>query len=179
MIPRRMFLEYEGKAYAVTVRPTEEGFLVQVDGEEIPVIPIDEEHCTSGGRRIQLASKAEGLWVQGRLRELRLLSLEEAFAWGLLASLRPATVEDSEELVWVRSPMPGRVVELKVRLGEEVDRGQALLTLEAMKMQNEISSPEKGVVAEIKFKPGDFLSAETPLIALRRLNRRPGSVGVP
>ncbi len=49
----------------------------------------------------------------------------------------------------VKAPMPGLVVKLLVGTGESVKKGQGLLILEAMKMQNEIKSPIDGVVREI------------------------------
>jgi biotin carboxyl carrier protein len=50
----------------------------------------------------------------------------------------------------LKAPMPGLVVKLEVRVGDTVKKGQGLLILEAMKMQNEIKSPVDGVVKEIR-----------------------------
>ncbi len=48
----------------------------------------------------------------------------------------------------VKSPMPGRVVRVLVEVGQEVEEGQAVVVIEAMKMQNELKSPKAGRVAE-------------------------------
>ena len=46
--------------------------------------------------------------------------------------------------------MPGKVLDVKVRAGEAVKKGQVLLMLEAMKMQNEIMAPADGTVSDIR-----------------------------
>lgn len=52
------------------------------------------------------------------------------------------------------APMPGRVVRLLVAEGSEVEAGQGIIVVEAMKMQNEIKAPKKGVVQKILANPG-------------------------
>ncbi len=52
------------------------------------------------------------------------------------------------------APMPGRVVRLLVAENSEVEAGQGVVVVEAMKMQNEIKSPKKGVVKKISAIPG-------------------------
>ena len=62
-------------------------------------------------------------------------------------------------------PMPGRVVELKVRDGEAVVQGAVLLVLEAMKMRNEVTAPAAGVVRDIRVREGANVRArETMLV---------------
>jgi biotin carboxyl carrier protein len=59
--------------------------------------------------------------------------------------------------------MPGLVVKLSVSVGESVKKGQGLLILEAMKMQNEIKSPMDGVVKEIKVSEKQAVEKKLPL----------------
>lgn len=54
----------------------------------------------------------------------------------------------------VLAPMPGRVVRVLVAENSEVEAGQGIVVVEAMKMQNEIKSPKKGVVKKISAAPG-------------------------
>jgi biotin carboxyl carrier protein len=62
------------------------------------------------------------------------------------------------------APMPGRVVRVLVAENSEVEAGQGIVVVEAMKMQNELKSPKKGVVKKIStipgaaVKPGDVLA---------------------
>jgi biotin carboxyl carrier protein len=57
------------------------------------------------------------------------------------------------------APMPGKVVRVLVTENTEVDAGQGLLVVEAMKMQNEIKSPKKGVVRKMVAAEGGLVSA--------------------
>lgn len=59
----------------------------------------------------------------------------------------------------VKTSMPGKIVKVLVTEGDNVEEGQAVLILEAMKMQNEIKSPQKGAVTRIGPKAGE--SVET------------------
>ena len=62
------------------------------------------------------------------------------------------------------APMPGRVVALLVAAGDTVVAGQPLLTLEAMKMEHQITSPHAGTVAEVFVQPGQQLDGGQPLL---------------
>ncbi|PYU42700.1 MAG: acetyl-CoA carboxylase biotin carboxyl carrier protein subunit [Acidobacteria bacterium] len=57
------------------------------------------------------------------------------------------------------APMPGKVVHLLVKAGDQVEAGQGLLVIEAMKMQNEIRSPKGGTVERVLAKPGQPVNA--------------------
>lgn len=59
----------------------------------------------------------------------------------------------------IQAQMPGKVVELLVSPGEAVEAGQALLVVEAMKMQNEVRAPKAGAVAEVLVEAGDAVAA--------------------
>jgi biotin carboxyl carrier protein len=54
----------------------------------------------------------------------------------------------------ILAPMPGRIVRLLVAENSEVEAGQGIVVVEAMKMQNEIKSPRKGIVKNISATPG-------------------------
>jgi biotin carboxyl carrier protein len=57
------------------------------------------------------------------------------------------------------APMPGKVVRVLVQPGSEVEAGQGLFVVEAMKMQNEIKSPKQGKVERISAKEGQAVNA--------------------
>jgi pyruvate carboxylase subunit B len=62
--------------------------------------------------------------------------------------------------------MPGKVVSLKVSEGDKVKKGDVLLIVEAMKMENEIHSPIDGMVAEVYVKEGDQVNPEECLLKI-------------
>ena len=59
----------------------------------------------------------------------------------------------------VAVPMPGKVIAVLVSEGDTVEKGQGLVIVEAMKMENEVRSPVPGQVKEIRVKPGDAVGA--------------------
>jgi len=63
----------------------------------------------------------------------------------------------------LRSAMPGRIVRVLAGPGTEVRRGQGLVVVEAMKMENELVAPKDGVVKEILVSPGDRVEMGVPL----------------
>jgi biotin carboxyl carrier protein len=64
----------------------------------------------------------------------------------------------------VRAPMPGLILDLKIKTGDTVNAGDALLVLEAMKMENILKAPGSGVVKELKVKKGDSVEKGQILI---------------
>jgi biotin carboxyl carrier protein len=59
----------------------------------------------------------------------------------------------------ITAPMPGKVVRLLVREGEEVEPGRGVAVVEAMKMQNEIKSPKKGTIQKVLVSEGAAVNA--------------------
>lgn len=66
----------------------------------------------------------------------------------------------------ILAPMPGKVVDILVKVGEDVLEYQEVLILEAMKMENAIPAPEAGRVKEIHVKKDDAVAAQQVLIVL-------------
>jgi len=64
----------------------------------------------------------------------------------------------------VKPPMPGKIVEVKVKEGQEVKEGDVLCVLEAMKMQNDLKSPVAGRVARVHVTDGANVEASTVLV---------------
>ena len=62
--------------------------------------------------------------------------------------------------------MPGRVVTLLVAAGDEVQAGQGVLVLEAMKMENEIQAERQGVIRRLLVKPGQAVEGGDPLFEM-------------
>lgn len=66
----------------------------------------------------------------------------------------------------VKPPMPGKIVEVKVREGQEVAEGEVICVLEAMKMQNDLKSPIAGRVAKVHVADGTNVEATTVLVEI-------------
>jgi len=65
----------------------------------------------------------------------------------------------------VKSPMPGLVLEVNVNPGAEVKKGDSLVILEAMKMENVIKSPADGIIKEVFVKPAEAVEKNVTLIS--------------
>jgi biotin carboxyl carrier protein len=74
--------------------------------------------------------------------------------------------KSQEDILVVKTPMPGKVIKINVKESDEVRKNQTLAVVEAMKMENEIKSSIDGFVKKIHCKPGDLVETENPLIEL-------------
>jgi len=73
------------------------------------------------------------------------------------------TIEGTQVVV---SPMPGKVVRVYVKVGDEVTEGQPLVVIEAMKMENELKSPKTGKVTEVLAKEGTAVENGSKLVVV-------------
>jgi len=67
----------------------------------------------------------------------------------------------------VTAPMPGTILDIKVKVGDEVSEGQVLLILEAMKMENDIPATATGKVAAINVNKGDTVNSNDVLVVIQ------------
>jgi propionyl-CoA carboxylase alpha chain len=117
----------------------------------------DEEICmqverTSTGFRVRHAG------YQGEIRIMSSLAAE-------LLNRMPAkkAADTSKQLI---SPMPGLLVSVEVEVGQEVESGEALAVVEAMKMENQLFAERAGVVGKIYLEPGDSLEVGQLILEL-------------
>ena len=73
------------------------------------------------------------------------------------APAAPAPAAPAAGSVAVTAPMPGKILGVKLQAGTAVKRGQVILILEAMKMENEIVAPQDGTIASINVAVGDMV----------------------
>jgi biotin carboxyl carrier protein len=66
----------------------------------------------------------------------------------------------------VSAPMPGKVVRVRVKEGDQVEAGAGLVVVEAMKMQNELKAPRAGTVVALKAEPGATVALGDMLVAI-------------
>ena len=89
-------------------------------------------------------------------------------------SVRAGDIDSTglKEAPIVCSPMPGKVVKIMVKEGDEVEKGQGLVIVEAMKMENEIKSPMKGRIEKVNFKAGDLVDAKQAILEIKPENEK-------
>jgi biotin carboxyl carrier protein len=66
----------------------------------------------------------------------------------------------------LRAPMPGLIVTVPVSEGQAVEKGDVLVVLESMKMQNQLKSPRPGKVSRVQVKPGDSVEQRDTLLSV-------------
>ncbi len=108
--------------------------------------------------RTTSSSGEVSMWSRGVHSDVRVESERER------AHASRAKQGGASDLV-VRAPMPGRIVRVSVKPGDEVELGASLAVVEAMKMENDIVAKRAGTIAEVKVKPGDTIEANAVLIA--------------
>lgn len=82
------------------------------------------------------------------------------------APAAPAAKSVGAGSVKVAAPMPGKILDIKTKVGDAVKKGQVLLILEAMKMENEVVAPEDGTVASVDTTVGAMVEAGDTLATL-------------
>jgi len=135
----RYEVSIDGRTRAVDSRPAGPStlsLLIDHASAEVSVLARGDEYAVEAG---------------GRVHRLRLLD-ERA----MRRQSRGGGVTSSPE---VRAAMPGKVVAVLVEVGATVERGQGLLVIEAMKMENEITAPRAGRIASIRVQPGQAVEA--------------------
>lgn len=144
----------DGQEYAVEVEPASKPgtFTVSVDGG--PVREVDLAQTDRGwlysllldGQSFQIGRVEGELLVDGTA-----FSVEVERDVGLRRAAGAAAAAGPARL---KAPIPGLVVAVNVAQGDRVHEGQALVIVEAMKMQMELKSPRAGQVAEVAVQPG-------------------------
>ncbi len=139
-------------------------FNITVHGEQYHVQIAGRGEETAGGRTFFIR-------LDGRLEEVVLQPIREVEVSGTGYEISEgAPVQPKRpkprELGDITSPISGKVVNIKVNVGQEVKEGDVLLVVEAMKMENEIHSPVDGVVEEILVQVGENVNPDEVLIRI-------------
>lgn len=161
---------------------TEFSFLIQVDDKTYDVTLADELDC--GTRMIldvngkpcrvemEIFSRITpfSVKVNGRSYRVQYATSDKSVALNIAPTLPIPLRKPIDKSVVakgaVAAALPGRVVSLKVKVGDSVEAGDALCVLEAMKMENEVIAPVKGVVKEIVVLEGMIVNKGQALVLL-------------
>jgi len=177
MIPRKMIhrfsVELKGQEVPVSVEPLEGGrFRVTRNGR---TLLLDARKVQSGARSATWSLVPEGggpalqVDVDGVAPELTVtvdnvtVPFKLADARSKVAALaRPQAAGPQP----VRSPMPGKVVKVLVKAGDEVKAGTPVVVVEAMKMENELRAPRDGKVREVRVQEGQAVEGNQTLATI-------------
>jgi biotin carboxyl carrier protein len=155
----------DGKSFKLDLERGEKGWRCHLDGREVQMDAVltrrDVLSVIISGKAYEIKREQSAtdlhLWV-GPVRYAAEVRDPRS-----LRGRKGSGIDDAGPKKLV-APMPGKVVRVLVVQGEQVEAGQGILVMEAMKMQNEIKSPKKGVVQKIvasegaSVNPGDVLA---------------------
>ena len=162
-------------------------YITTVDDKDYLVEIIDEKHISVNGKTYQVdfesvsGQPVYSLIVDGKSHESYVQQGEDNWQVLLRGRLYPVIVEDEREKrlraaagggvaesgeFHLKAPMPGLVVTIPVAEGQEVKKGQVLLILESMKMQNELKSPRAGSIGRIRVKSGESVEQKQTLLSI-------------
>ena len=161
---KKLSVTVDGYTYDIELDQPPNGDLqmtVWVDGQSFSVIAPDLRALWSEMEWFIIANRPYEVMIDPNLAWIR-------SSWGIhsleIQDLetnlpRPPTGDGR-----VKAPIPGQITQVMVSEGEEVELGQPLLVLEAMKMENEIRAPRSGRVKELKILPGQRVMLDDVLV---------------
>lgn len=161
-------------------------YITTIDNKEFTVDIIDAKHVSINDKILDVdfesinGQPVYSLLIDGKSYEGYVYPDEDNWQVLLRGRLYQATVEDEREKrlaaaaggvaeggeFHLKAPMPGMVVAIPVTEGQIVKKGQVLLILESMKMQNELKSPKDGTVSRIRVKPGEPAEQKQALLSV-------------
>jgi biotin carboxyl carrier protein len=162
-------------------------YITTIAGREFEVEIVDDDHVVVDGVTYAVDFNSIGdqpvysMIVDGNSYEAYVYPEEEGWQVLLHGRLFPITVEDEREKrlraasggaiaqrgeFHLKAPMPGLVVAVSVEEGQEVKKGDVLVVLESMKMQNELKAPREGVVTRVRVQVGDSVDQRQTLLSV-------------
>jgi biotin carboxyl carrier protein len=162
-------------------------YITTVEDKQFLVEIIDDKHISVDGKVYEVdfesvsGQPVYSLIVDGRSHESYVAPGDHEWQVLLRGRLYPVTVEDEREKrlrsaagggvaetgeFHLRAPMPGLVVTILVGEGQAIQKGQVLLILESMKMQNELKSPRDGVIGRLRVKAGETVEQKQTLLSV-------------
>ncbi|MDD1747104.1 MAG: hypothetical protein LUQ16_05005 [Methanomassiliicoccales archaeon] len=154
-----VMVEKNGGDYRVTVGestykcvPKEGGFLI--NGE---FLAISLDGSLEEGAELGMGGRT----VKARVEPIIELEKGESYS-----EEEETSSSGKEEAGNISAPMPGKLISVKVKVGEKVEPNTLVAILEAMKMENEILAGVAGTVKEIKAKPGETVDGGKVLLVI-------------
>lgn len=163
-------------------------YITTVNQKEFLVEIVDDHQVLVNGQALQIdfgsihGQPVFTLLLDGHSYEGFVYPGEEQLEILLMGRQFPVKVEDERERrlrataggsvyeageFHLKSPMPGMVVSIPVEEGQTVEKGQVLVILESMKMQNELKSPRSGTIHRIRVQTGESVEQKQTLLSVQ------------
>jgi len=112
------------------------------------------------GKEYHVEVEREGGRTEEERAEKKELVMKEKEPFGKYETYETITTKEKN----ITAPMPAKVIKVNCKAGERVKKGEVLVILEAMKMENEIHSPVEGTIKEVMVQEGSNVSQDEPMI---------------
>jgi len=162
-------------------------YVTTIDNQEFLIEVVDEHHIRIGDRLLEVDFESVSgqpvfsLILDGKSYESFVYQGEEDWDVLLRGRQYQVKVEDEREKrlkaaagggaveggeFHLKAPMPGLVVAVLIEEGQQVNKGQVMLILESMKMQNELKAPRDGVMGRVRVKAGESVEQRQTLLSV-------------
>ncbi len=162
-------------------------YVTNIESKDYSIEVLDERHIIFDGKPMKVdfqsvsGQPVYSLLVNGKSYEAYVDIADDGLRVLMRGLLYNVTVEDEREKrlraaagggvvesgeFHLKAPMPGLVVAVPVNEGQKVEKGQVLLVLESMKMQNELKAPREGMVGRVRVKPGESVEQKQTLLSV-------------
>lgn len=162
-------------------------YVTTVDNQEFEIEIVDEHHIRIGGRLLEVDFQAISgqpvfsIILDGKSYESFVYQGDEDWEVLIRGRQYQVKIEDEREKrlraaagggvaeggeFHLKAPMPGLVVSVLVEEGQEVKKGQVMLILESMKMQNELKAPRDGVIGRVRVKAGESVEQKQAMLSI-------------
>lgn len=164
----RWVVRMDDQNFPITVRPIDEGYKVSFNNKRFYIksrwmLGNKLFDCQVNGKNYSLQLEAKqssyDITFRGRTVNSRFFTPRAAELSKFMK-----TYSNVNEILDLEANISGRVVDIKVKEGDNVIKGQPLVILEAMKMENILNSPRDGVVKKVFFKVGDTVAVNESII---------------
>jgi len=163
-------------------------YISTVNDTEYTIEIIDERHISVNGQALEVdfnyvsGQPVFSLLADSKSYEAYVYPGEEKWEVLLMGRQFQVMVEDERDKrlraaagssvsetgeYHLKAPMPGMVVSIPVEEGQEVEKGQVVLILESMKMQNELKSPRAGTIGRVRVKVGESVELRQTLLSIQ------------
>jgi biotin carboxyl carrier protein len=162
-------------------------YITTIDNQEFEIEVVDDHHIRIGDRLLRVDFESVSgqpvfsLIIDGKSYESFVSPGDDDWHVLLRGRQYQVKIEDERERrlrvaggggvaeggeFHLKAPMPGLVVTVPVTEGQQVEKGQVLVILESMKMQNELKSPRDGKVERIRVKGGESVEQKQTLLTI-------------
>jgi biotin carboxyl carrier protein len=161
-------------------------YVTTIDNQDFAIEVVDERHIRIGERLLEVdfepvsGQPVFSLILDGKSYEAFVYQGEEDWEVLIRGKQYQVKVEDEREKrlktaggsgvsggeFHLKAPMPGLVVAVLIEEGQEVKKGQVMLILESMKMQNELKAPRDGVMGRVRVKAGESVEQRQTLLSV-------------